>query len=239
MEPVRGVRSTPPCWPGRQSWCSLIATEKGVEYAREVAAKLAEAGCTVTALVPPSTAKDVTELIEAGGSVGDLETLTDDVDVGTPMVRLTGDGRPAFAMIPTHWAELLDPCCLKLVTVLDGNQGDDGEPMSGRNKVAKLLGWSREQTDDHLGHLAAAGNITIEPRGRKQARYRVNNPSRRSATKTCGPSQEPPTDRHTVHPAATCGPSQEPLPSSSGLKEFSTDFERVRIREPKPAEDNW
>jgi hypothetical protein len=206
---------------------------KGVEYAREVTAELAAAGCTVTTLVPPSTAKDVTELIEAGGSVDDLETLTDDIDLDTPKVRLTRDGRPAFAQIPGHWVGLLDPWCMTLAVFLDFEQGDAGEPMSGRNNLARKLRWSREQTDDHLGHLDAARIITIERRGQKQARYPVNNPSRRSATKTCGPSQEPPADRHTVHLAATCGPSQEPLPSSSGLKTFSSDFGRVNMPEPK------
>ncbi len=230
----------------RASWTATLAgaavvmvadrDRKGVEHARAVTAELVGAGCTVRTLVPPLTAKDVTELVEAGGTVDDLEVLTDDIDVDTPKVRLTRDGRPAFAVIPTCWAELLDPYCLTLMVRLDGEQGDAGEPMAGRNNLARTLRWSREQTDDHLRHLAGAGIITIESRGQKQARYRVKNPSRRSATKTSGPSGEPPADRLTVHPAATCGPSQEPLPSSSGLKTFSGDVERVGIPE-KLAED--
>ena len=211
---------------------------KGVEYARAVTAELTGAGCIVTTLVPPSTAKDVTELIEAGGSVDDLETLTDDIDLDTPKVRLTRDGRPAFAQIPGHWVGLLDPYCMKLAVLLDFEQGSSGLPMAGRNKVAKLLGWSRGQTDEHLGHLGAAEIVSIEKYGRKRAVYRIHNPSRQqTGPTTSGPSRVPPLDRHTVHPAATSGPSQEPLPSSSGLKKFSSDFVRLSIPEMKSVED--
>ena len=96
----------------------------------------------------------------------------------------------------------------------------------------------RGQTDEHLGHLGAAEIVSIEKYGRKRAVYRIHNPSRQqTGPTTSGPSRVPPLDRHTVHPAATSGPSQEPLPSSSGLKKFSSDFVRLSIPEMKSVED--
>ena len=150
---------------------------KGANHARAVATELIEAGCTVTILVPPWPQKDVTELIAAGRGLDDLEELTDDTDVGTPRIRLTKDGRPAFVMIPGHWISLLDPYCCQLMMLLDFGE-PDGSPVRGRNKVAKRLSWQRGQTDLHLGHVEDCGIVTIERRGQRQAIYHVNNPSR-------------------------------------------------------------
>lgn len=221
-----GASTWRPAWSAVLAGADIVVVadrdRRGVKHAMAVAAELAGVGCTVTALVPPPSAKDVTELLEDGGTLHDLEELTEDIVVDTPKIRLTDDGRPAFAMIPHYWTDLLDLCCLKLVVLLDSEQGDDGRPMSGRNNVAKRLGWGSDQTDEHLGHLIAAGIITVTQQGRRQAIYRVHNPSRRRSKKTTsGPSQGSPVDRVTVRSGADSGPPQGSLPSSLGLKKFS------------------
>ena len=194
----------------------------GVDHARRVAAELTDAGCTVRVLVPPVIANDVTELFEAGGSVGDLEELTDDTDIDAPKVRRTRDGRPAFAQIPGHWVEMLDPHCIKLAVLLDFEQGNAGKPMQGRNRVSKLLGWSYTTLAGHLDHLSEKGIVSIDQRGRKQAVYRVNNPSRaRTTERTSGTAADPPVVRQPYHPAATSGTAADPLSSSKGVSEFS------------------
>ena len=189
----------------------------GAHHAMTVAAELAGAGCTVDALVPPAPFKDVTELVAAGGKVEDLEPLSADTDLGASKVRLTRDGRPLFAMIPAPWIDTLDPWCLRLIALLDFEQGN-GKPMAGRNLVAKRLGWGNAQTSEHLDHLAAAGLIKVEQSGQRRASYRVLNPSRTlRARRSDGPPQDPSVDHPVVRPDATCGPPQDPQSRSSGL----------------------
>jgi hypothetical protein len=221
----------------RPSWTAVLAgaavvvvadrDRAGIAHARKVAAELIEAGCEVTTLVPPPLAKDVTELFEAGGTIDDLEVLTGDTESNAPKIRMTKEGRPAFAQIPGFWHQLLDPFCLKLINLLDFEQGSGGRPMAGRNNVATLLGWGHEQTDRHLGHLVDHGIVNIEKRGQKRAIYHVNNPSRLPVTKTSGPPQAPLVDRAEVHLTPTSGPPTAPLASSSGLKKFLREEEEV------------
>ena len=48
---------------------------KGVKHARDVGTGLRAAGCTVTLLVSPAPHKDVSELIDVGGTLDDLEEI--------------------------------------------------------------------------------------------------------------------------------------------------------------------
>jgi hypothetical protein len=195
----------------------------GIGHAKTVAAELSEAGCTVSVLVPPAIANDVSELIQAGGSLGDLEALTDDIDIDVPGIRMTKDGRPAFAQIPGHWADLLDPHCLQLVVLLDCEQGNAGKPMEGRNKLSSRLAWSHTMLDRHIGHLSEKGIVSIGQQGRNKAVYRVINPSRaRTVERTSGTAGVPTTGtvRGTTQPRPVV-PLESPQCSYTGLRKFS------------------
>lgn len=190
---------------------------KGISYARRVKAELSDAGCCVTTFVPPTGSNDVTEMIEAGYSVADLQLLSDDSEIDAVEVRRTRDGRPVFGMLS---GELLnaDSDCVKLFLLLDLVQGSEGQPMSGRNEVARRLRWGNGKARTHLDHLTDLGFVRIERRGQQKEVYRVVNAARARKREARGPSAGPPPDRPVVQLSKNSGPSQAPLPRSEGLK---------------------
>jgi len=204
----------------------------GVEYANSVAAELTSAGCSVRKMVPPTPYKDVSDVVQDGGSpLTDLLPLTAGVDLGKYSARRTKDGRPVFAMIPGVWIEKLDPFCLRLVCFLDMEQGSAGRPMEGRNALSEAFRGSRATVSVHMRHLEDQRIVKATRDGQKKAVYTLMNPARLKTALPGGPLRDPLLDREKVHSSEGSGPRRAPLPRSQGMNMVLEKFPRAEVTE--------
>jgi hypothetical protein len=95
------------------------------------------------------------------------------------------DRETGFSMLPPSVRRsLLCGDCVRLLDLLDGEQGDRGRPLQGLTKAAAEMTWQARTAKKHLRHLEAVGLVTLEPspspRGAwGHVRFRVvHNPAR-------------------------------------------------------------
>ena len=95
----------------------------------------------------------------------------------TPQAGEVDEGWPSlFSMLPHHWANQLDPTCLKISRPTSTMSRGMARSPSGRNETAKALGVDPKTVTTHIRHLTDLGIVRPEPDGQHKVEYRLLEP---------------------------------------------------------------
>jgi hypothetical protein len=158
----------------------------GWRYAVQVAESLRAAGCSV--VVRASAAgNDFGDHVAAGFGIDGLVEVDPRAELAA-LADLSPPPPPTYAMVPRpiirHGDQYrLDDACVRLFAVVD--EAPDRR-LTGRNEIARVLGWASPKVTLHAAHLVAAGLMYAAERpsggGRKSTVYSIAyNPSRKGA----------------------------------------------------------
>jgi hypothetical protein len=203
----------------------------GWRYADQVTESLRAVGCRV--VVRASAAgNDFGDHAAAGFGVDELV----DVDPQAELEALAESSTThsdTFAMLARsiirqgdEYPYRLDDACVRLYAVIDE---PPGRTISGRNHVAKVLGWAPPKVSEHADHLVDVGliRVTKQPsgRGHKADTYSiVLNPAREGAV---GSS----------HSTAPTPDGQKPKDSDDSSDAISTPVDSSPTTAPTPDEE--